>query len=100
MKNDILLDSETTFEDETYTDPLTMDLLSFVTRDAPSEHVVTQVDIDRIDIFFHGIYGTLKYTDFVLWYNGKGSPYELSVNDVLLMPSVEDLEIFYIDSIS
>lgn len=100
MKNDLLLESETTYDSNTYLDPLTMDLLSFIPNDVPQEYVITQTDIDRSDIFFFTIYGTLKYSSFVLWYNGKASVYELAVNDILLIPSSEDLEIFYIDNIA
>lgn len=100
MKNDLLTESETTYDSNTYLDPLTMDLLSFNPLSPPSEYVITQSDIDRNDVFFFNIYGTLKYSAFVLWYNGKASQYELEVNEIILIPNQEDLEIFYIDNIA
>jgi len=77
-------------EKETY-----LDLLApvYKTDFSPSGKViiVNQYYVARPDLISLAIYGDDKYGDIICKLNGISNPFELNENDILFIPSIDDL---------
>jgi len=91
--------SKTYYEESLFRDPLTFDLGNFNPVDNIIEYYLTQADIMRPDIFFYNIYESNDYDELVLWINKKASVYELKVGEIFLIPTPDDLEIFFVKNV-
>jgi len=97
MRNRYNLMTTTTDNDGTvYPDCLFIPLNSFRPQKNASLVRLTQVDIDRFDLYLFSKYNSLDYMDIILWLNGVGSIRELSAGDFLNLPAKSDLDSFYI----
>lgn len=81
---------------QTYPDCLSVPLNKFRYQKNPSSVRLTQVDIDRFDLFINAKYTSLNYIDIILWLNNIGSVRELEAGTWLTLPDKSDLDTFYI----
>lgn len=81
---------------DAFPDPLTLPLTEFEFTSPMKKHVLTQVEIDRFDLFLYGEYQNCYYGDIVLFLNKRGSVHEFAPGDTIELPSRIDLEKFYI----
>lgn len=81
---------------QAYPDPLTLPLSKFEYKDEVKPHVLTQVEIDRFDLFLYAEYGNCYYGDIVLLLNRKGSVHEFLPGDTISLPTKDDIDKFYI----
>ena len=65
MRYDLMTDSESTYNEEIYKDPLSLDITQLEILDDPYEYIITEMDILRPDIFIYEYYGDLSYLDLV-----------------------------------
>jgi len=79
-----------------YPDCLSFPLNEFQPQKNGSLVRLTQVDIDRFDLFMDKQYRSNDYADIILWLNNVGSARELSAGDYLTLPAKSDLDAFYI----
>lgn len=97
MRNRYNLMTTTTDNDgKTYPDCLSLPLDKFRYRKNPSSVRITQVDIDRFDLFIFGKYASLDYIDVILWLNNVGSIRELEAGAWLTLPDKSDLDTFHV----
>lgn len=68
---------------------------SFVPTETPTSHLVTEADVDRIDILMYRYYNSAEWDDIIMFINKKSSIYEIKAGDTLLLPSLTDLISFY-----
>jgi hypothetical protein len=81
-----------------YPDCLSIPLNAFRPGKNASLVRLTQVDIDRFDIFIDKKYRSLDYIDIILWLNNIGSLRELIAGDYINLPAKSDLDTFFIDN--
>lgn len=79
-----------------YPDPLTLNLNKFVYTEELKPHTITQVEIDRFDLFLYDEYGNCYYGDIILLLNKKGSIHEFLPGDTIYLPAKEDIDKFYV----
>jgi len=79
-----------------YPDCLSLPLNAFRPQKNGSLVRLTQVDIDRFDLFMDKQYRSLNYMDVILWLNNVGSVQELAAGDYITLPEKSDLDTFYI----
>jgi hypothetical protein len=89
---------ETTTDNDgtVYPDCLSVPLNQFRYKKNASAVRLTQVDIDRFDLFIFGKYNTCDYIDLILWLNNIGSVRELTAGMTIKLPAKSDLDSFYI----
>ncbi|MBD3216586.1 MAG: hypothetical protein GF311_28485 [Candidatus Lokiarchaeota archaeon] len=76
------------------------DILSFNLQDLkltrqPNPHVLSEMDIKRIDYLILKYYKSLEYLNILLWFNNVDYPSRLEPNTILYFPDLIDLENFY-----
>jgi hypothetical protein len=79
-----------------YPDCLSVPLNAFRSQKNFSSVRLTQVDIDRFDLFIDKKYRSLDYIDIILWLNNIGSIRELAAGDCISLPAKSDLDTFFI----
>jgi hypothetical protein len=79
-----------------YPDCLSVPLNAFRAQKNSSLVRLTQVDIDRFDLFMDKKYNCLDYIDIILWLNNIGSIRELSAGEYIGLPAKSDLDTFFI----
>jgi hypothetical protein len=79
-----------------YPDCLSVPLNAFRARKNASLVRLTQVDIDRFDLFMDKKYRSLDYIDIILWLNNIGSMRELVPGEYISLPAKSDLDTFFI----
>jgi hypothetical protein len=79
-----------------YPDCLSVPLKNFRAQKNSSLVRLTQVDIDRFDLFIYKKYHSLDYIDIILWLNNIGSMRELRAGVYFRLPAKSDLDTFYI----
>ena len=88
----------TDYDGTVYPDCLSIPLNAFRPRKNASLIRLTQVDIDRFEIFIDKKYRSLDYIDIILWLNNVGSVRELIAGDYLSLPAKSDLDTFFISN--
>jgi hypothetical protein len=91
-----LMDSMTDDDGTVYPDCLSIPIEKFRYRVNGQAVRLSQVDIDRFDIFIYNTYKSLHYIDIILWLNNIGSIRELEAGVSLSLPAKSDLDAFYI----
>jgi len=86
----------TDYDGQTYPDCLSLPLQKFRYQKNPSSTRLTQVDIDRFDIYIFNQYNSMNYMDIILWLNNIGSLRELVPGMWITLPDKSDLDTFYI----
>jgi hypothetical protein len=86
----------TDYDGTVYPDCLSIPISAFRPRKNSSLVRLTQVDIDRFDLFIDKKYHSLDYIDIILWLNNIGSLRELGAGDYISLPAKNDLDIFFI----
>lgn len=92
-----LMDDNTYYQDDFgnyYSDPLTYPLLDFTYEIEPQERILSQVDIDRFDLFIYSVYGNVNYEYFILRFNNIEYISRMEPGDTILLPSSIDIENF------
>jgi hypothetical protein len=79
-----------------YPDCLSIPLNAFRAQKNFSLIRLTQVDIDRFDLFMDKKYHSLDYIDIILWLNNISSLRELTAGDYIGLPAKSDLDTFFI----
>jgi hypothetical protein len=79
-----------------YPDCLSVPLREYRPQKNGSLVRLTQVDLDRFDLFMDRRYKSLDYIDIILWLNNVGSIRELTAGDYITLPAKSDLDTFYI----
>jgi hypothetical protein len=79
-----------------YPDCLSAPLNAFRAQKNFSLVRLTQVDIDRFDLFMDRKFRSLDYIDIILWLNNTGSVRELAAGDYINLPAKSDLDTFFI----
>jgi hypothetical protein len=79
-----------------YPDCLSIPLEAFKPQKNASLVRLSQVDIDRFDLFMDGKYRSLDYIDIILWLNNVSSIRELAAGDYVSLPAKSDLDTFFI----
>jgi hypothetical protein len=79
-----------------YPDCLSVPLDAFRPQKNASLVRLSQVDIDRFDLFIYKKYHSLDYIDIVLWLNNIGSMRELEAGMYISLQAKNDLDTFYI----
>lgn len=79
-----------------YKDVMTHPINSFVETEIPLEIILTETDLKRFDLFLYKYYQSVDYDDFILWYNNVIDFYDLIAGDHIKLPSLNDIEDFYI----
>lgn len=93
-----LMDDSTYYQDEFgnyYSDPLSFPIKDFEETSEPEEVILSQVDIDRFDLFIYRKYGNVTYENFILWYNNIEYISRLEPGDTVLLPLSTDIENFF-----
>ena len=81
-----------------YRDCLSLPLRDYRPQRNGSIVRLTQVDIDRFDIYIDKYYNSLDYIDIILWLNNVSSVRELSAGDFITLPAKSDLNTFFINN--
>jgi hypothetical protein len=79
-----------------YPDCLSVPLTAFRAQKNSLLVRLTQVDIDRFDLFIDKKYHSLDYIDIILWLNNIGSMRELAAGEYIGIPAKSDLDTFFI----
>jgi hypothetical protein len=79
-----------------YPDCLSVPLNAFRAQKNFSLARLTQVDIDRFDLFMDKKYHSIDYIDLILWLNNISSLRELTAGDYISLPAKSDLDTFFI----
>jgi len=79
-----------------YPDCLSVPLEKFRYQKNPSSARLTQVNIDRFDLYIFDKYQSTNYLDIVLWLNNIGSIRELKAGMWITLPDKSDLDTFHI----
>ena len=82
-----------------YPDSLSYDPKKIDIRHPVRKIMLDMTSIQRVDFLFHSVYGTQKYREIVLDYNGVAHTDELEVGQILSFPSSIDLEKYMRESI-
>jgi len=85
--------------DNFFPDIMTFPINKFRYTRTPTEVVLTQQNIDRMDLFMFDFYNITDYDDIILWLNNIEFKEQLASGDKFLLPDKKDLERFYIDFI-
>jgi hypothetical protein len=80
----------------TWPDCLSVPIRSFKYKSTAQAARLTQVDVDRFDLFLFNHYNSLDYIDIILWLNNLGSIRQLQAGDTIKLPAKSDLDSFYI----
>lgn len=88
--------SQTDNEGNAYKDIMTHPINSFIETEIPLEVILVETDIKRFDLFLYKYYQSVDYDDFILWYNNIIDIHDLSAGDHIKLPSITDIENFYI----
>lgn len=79
-----------------YPDPISFPMKKLKITEDPLEYTIRDMDLDRIDLVMFRAYGTSYYDDIILWYNKIATLADLEPGDTLLLPTLSDLENFFL----
>jgi hypothetical protein len=79
-----------------YPDVMTLQSSNFTLTNVPYEHPLTSNDILRVDILIGSFYGYSDYYDLVLDINEVEHIKNKNIGDVIYLPSLEELDSFYL----
>lgn len=98
IRNRYLLtkNAEYMYKNNQYSDILTLPLQKFVYTKAPLIYTLTEIDIERFDVFTFNQYGTCDYDDILLMLNNVYFKHDLEIGQTLIIPDLVDLENFFL----
>jgi hypothetical protein len=82
-----------------FPDILTLPVDKFIYKYAPSISILTQMDIERFDIFVYSIYGSSEFNDLLLIFNNVFSKYDLVIGQKLIIPDKRDIDQWFLKNI-
>lgn len=91
--------NEVASDNTNYPDPLVYDIANFKTTSNPEEYSLSAFDLLRPDLFIILKYGSAEYLDLVLEYNQIAYIKDKEVGDVIKLPTIYDLESFYLSNL-
>jgi len=93
---DLAEDSTTRVSDGTfYPDIFTVPIKKFRYTESPTEHFITEKDLERPDIMMFTEYGMSELDDLLFWINDIGFMSDESTYKKIFFPTKVDLENFY-----
>jgi hypothetical protein len=92
--------TETDPKGNSYPDILTLPIDRFSFTIAPEIHILTQIDVERIDILVYQKYQDSNYDDLLLYVNKLESFHELVIGDKFILPDILDIDRFYLSNIN
>ena len=82
-------------EDRFYPDFTTLPTHKFVFDEAPERYILTERDIERIDLLMARKLGLSELDDIVLFINNIPNRFDLEAGDEILIPTKNNLERFF-----
>jgi hypothetical protein len=77
-----------------YPDVCAMGIEKFKFHSQPAKYRLTQPDVTRFDILMGKFYGDMKHMDLVLMINAIDHRDDLQVDQIILLPTKDDLDRF------
>jgi len=90
--------SDTDTNSNYYPDIMQFPVEDFKYSQPPVEYTMTEMDIDRFDLLVTKFYGSIEYSDIILWLNNVEYIHRLSSGDSMLLPLRNDIDNFYIEN--
>ena len=94
---DLMEDSNIKAEDGTfYPDVMTFKIKKFRYTETPNEFITNEINIRRKDLLVFNFYNETDFDDIVLFLNRVADFHELEIEDILYIPTKDNMDKFYL----